>query len=274
MHKNLKRSVSGLAVALGTALLPLASLAQAKSDEWKFDATIYGWFPSIGGKTSFPATGSGPSIDVTADEILDALKFTFMGTFEARKGQWGVWTDVIYLDVGASKSATRDATVGRQALPVGVDLNADLDMKSWIWTIAGTYTVMDSPEHRMEVLAGARMIDIENKLNWSFNGNISSLPLPGRSGTSTVEVTNWDGIVGVKGRASFGDDRKWFVPYYVDVGTGQSKFTWQGIVGVGYAFDWGSVIGVWRYLDYELKSSSRIETVDFNGPAIGVQFRW
>ncbi|MGH6643780.1 MAG: hypothetical protein ACRED3_13905 [Bradyrhizobium sp.] len=273
MHKNLKRSVSGLAIALAAAL-PLASQAQAKADEWKFDAVIYGWFPSIGGKTSFPATGSGPSIDVTADDILDALKFTFMGNLGVRKGQWGAWTDVIYLDVGATKSATRDATVGNQALPVGVDANVDLDLKSWIWTLAGTYTLIDSPEHRMDVLAGARMINVETQLNWSFNGNIASLPLPGRSGSSTVEVTNWDAIVGLKGRASFDEGRKWFVPYYIDVGTGQSKFTWQGIVGVGYNFDWGSVIAAWRYLDYDFKDSSRIETIDFNGPAIGVGFRW
>jgi len=273
MRKSRRQSAASLAFLLA-ASMPLATHAQAKPEEWKFDATVYGWFPSIGGKTSFPATGGGPSIDITAEDILDALKFTFMGTLEVRKGQWGVWTDVIYLDVGDSKSTTRDATVGRQALPAGASLNADLDLKSWIWTLAGTYTVMDSPEHRMEVLAGARMINVENTLNWQFNGNIASLPLPGRSGTSVIELTNWDGIVGIKGRAAFGDSRKWFVPYYADVGTGQSKLTWQGIVGVGYAFDWGSVIGVWRYLDYEFKSSSKIEIIDFNGPAIGVSFRW
>jgi hypothetical protein len=64
------------------------------------------------------------------------------------------------------------------------------------------------------------------------------------------------------------------VPYYLDVGTGQSKLTWQGILGVGYAFNWGSIVGAWRYLDYEFKSGSSIENISFNGPAIGLIFRW
>ena len=60
----------------------------------------------------------------------------------------------------------------------------------------------------------------------------------------------------------------------LDVGTGQSKLTWQGIVGVGYAFNWGSIVAAWRYLDYEFKSGSPVENLSFNGPAIGLIFRW
>ncbi len=44
--------------------------------------------------------------------------------------------------------------------------------------------------------------------------------------------------------------------------------------GIGYKFGWGQVFGVWRYLDYNFKSSAKIEDVDFNGPAIGVAFNW
>jgi hypothetical protein len=41
--------------------------------------------------------------------------------------------------------------------------------------------------------------------------------------------------VGVKGRYTFGDDGKWFVPFYLDVGTGQSQLTWQISSGLGYS---------------------------------------
>jgi len=84
----------------------------------------------------------------------------------------------------------------------------------------------------------------------------------------------WDGIIGVKGRASFGANREWFVPYYLDVGTGQSDFTWQGIIGIGYQFHWGAVTAAWRYLDYEFKSGKPLESLNLSGPAIGVTFRW
>jgi len=66
----------------------------------------------------------------------------------------------------------------------------------------------------------------------------------------------------------------WFVPYYVDVGTGASHFTWQGIAGIGYAFSWGELLGVWRYLDYDFKSGKTIKSLSLDGPAVGVAFRW
>ena len=78
----------------------------------------------------------------------------------------------------------------------------------------------------------------------------------------------------MRGRASFGKDDRWFIPYYVDVGTGDSDLTWQGIIGGGYAFDWGDVQAVWRYLDYDLPSKQEIQSANFNGAAIGVTFHF
>jgi len=34
---------------------------------------------------------------------------------------------------------------------------------------------------------------------------------------------------------AFGESRKWFVPYYLDVGTGESDLTWQAMGGIGYS---------------------------------------
>jgi hypothetical protein len=266
--------MSTRAAALLLAALPLTAGAQAKPDEWQWGATIYGWFPTISGKTYFPVTGGGPSIDVDADTILSNLKFVFMGTLEAQKGNWGVWTDVIYMDLGDSTSGTRDFTVGRRAIPADVSANLSYDIKSWVWTIAATYSLVNRPEYTLQSLVGARMIDVQQTLTWDVSGNVGAIGLPGRSGTKEISATNWDAIIGVKGRAAFGDEKRWFVPYYLDIGTGQSKFTWQGLIGVGYAFSWGSIVGAWRYLDYEFESGSPVESINFNGPAIGLVFRF
>jgi hypothetical protein len=250
------------------ATLPIAAHAQA--GDWKYEASIYGWFPSIGGSTSFPVTGTGPSLDIDAKQVIDALKFTFMGSFEARHGMWGVWTDLVYADFGASKQGSRDFTVDHQ--PVGVDANLVLDVKSWIWTLAGTYRLVAAPDYTLDALGGLRYIDLSQTLSWSLSSSIPQLP--GQTGSATADISNWDAVVGIKGRALLGAERRWFIPYYLDIGTGQSKFTWQANAGVGYSFDWGSVVATWRYLDYEFKSDQVVQSANFNGPTIGVAFRW
>jgi len=66
---------------------------------------------------------------------------------------------------------------------------------------------------------------------------------------------------------TLGADRQWFLPYYLDVGAGESDLTWQGMAGLGYSFDSIDVVGVWRYLDYDLGDSTPIKSIDFNGAA-------
>jgi hypothetical protein len=261
-----------LALAMvGTA--PAPAQAQGMSDGWQFEAAIYGWFPAISGSTSFPPNGGGPSIDASMGDVIDALKFTFMGNFGMRNGPWGLWTDLVYADFGASRQGSRDISIGGQPLPIGVDANVVLDIKSWIWTLAGTYRLKDDAEGTMDMLFGMRMLDMSNTLSWSFNGTGPGF-LPPLSGATEVSETNWDGIVGLKGRAYIGAERKWFVPFYVDLGAGESKFTWQLNAGVGYQFDWGALVASWRYMDYDFKNSSRVSDLSFNGPVIGAVFKF
>jgi hypothetical protein len=175
---------------------------------------------------------------------------------------------------GGSKSGTRDLTIGGAQLPAGVSANASLDIKGTVWTLAGNYRVPAMPETGFDVFAGARLLSLKERLGWEFSANVGPIVGPGQTGGSELKLDNWDGIVGVKGRLNFGPSREWFVPYYVDVGTGDSNLTWQGIVGIGYAFRWGEVVAAWGYLDYNMKSGQRIEGLNFNEPAVGVAFRW
>ena len=256
-------------------LLAVATPAQAQgiTDGWQFEASIYGWFPGISGTTSFPPNGGGPSIDVSMGDVIDALKFAFMGTFQARNGQWGLWTDLVYADIGGSRQGSRDFSIGGHPLPVGLNGDLTLDMKTWVWTLTGLYALKSDDEGTMDLLFGTRMLDMTTTLDWSLKGTGPGV-LPPLSGTKEVGQTNWDAVVGLKGRAYLGGERRWFVPYYVDVGTGESKFTWQANAGVGYNFDWGSLVASWRYLSYDFKSGGHIESLSFNGPLVGVAFKF
>jgi hypothetical protein len=262
-----------LTVALAAALvLPGPARAQS-ADAWQFGAVVYGWFPSVKGRTTFPQD-SGTDVSVDADTILENLKFVFMGTLEARRQRYGFFTDVIYMDIGDSKSGTRDLTIGGFPIPGTAEASARYDLKALVWTLAGSYRMVADPGATLDVFAGARMADVEQEFDWSITGDAGPIPLPARSGSARVSKTNWDGIVGMKGRMSFGHERRWFVPYYLDVGTGDSDLTWQGMGGLGYSFRWGDVVASWRYLDYDFKNSSKVQDLNFSGPQVGVVLRW
>src|SRR5688572_1287158 len=130
LRKTLSLTACLLAVA---AIAPSRSLAQAASDDWQFAATVYGWFPDIGGQTNFPG-GAGGTIDVDISTILDHLKMTAQGSLEVRKGSWGGFTDIVYLDVGEAKSQTRNLELGGVPLPAAVTADLDFDLKSTFLT--------------------------------------------------------------------------------------------------------------------------------------------
>lgn len=46
------------------------------------------------------------------------------------------------------------------------------------------------------------------------------------------------------------------------------------MAGIGYAYEWGSVIATWRYIDYKFSSDSLIRTTSLSGPELGVTYRF
>ena len=272
MHRPVRSTRRTLAFA-AVLLSPLIASAQS-SEQWQYTATINGYLPTIGGKSKFPVDSSGSSVNLDAETILENLKFTFMGSLDIHNGRWGGFTDVLYLDLGGRKSQSRDFTIGDTGIPAGTTADLDYDLKGFVWTLAGEYRLESAPDLKMDALLGARYFALKPKLGYSITGNLGPISSAGRSGSAEIDEDVWDAIIGVKGRYTFGESRKWSVPFYLDVGTGQSDLTWQAAVGVGYAFQWGEVSALWRYLDYKFKSSSKIEDMNFNGPQIGLTFRW
>lgn len=263
-----------VALVTTVAVLPVSAQAEAASGEWEWRATLYAWLPDIEGTTRFPSGAGGPTIGVDAGQLIDNLDFTFMAAVQVRKGRWGAFGDLIYLDEGAAQSRVRDFTVGPGQSPAGVELDANLDLRSWVLTLAGTYRLGDAEDAANDLLFGTRMLDLEQTLDWRLSGNIGELDLPSANGSSTVSGTNWDAVIGVKGSLRFGRDSRWLVPWHLDAGAGDSDFTWQAMAGVGYRFDWGSMLLNYRYLDYDLGSGAGVNDLTLSGPLLGVSVQW
>jgi hypothetical protein len=261
------------ALVAGAALCASGAFAQS-SDAWQFTGSLNLFLPSVSGSSTFPASGGGSTIDVDGSKVFDSLNSLFMGSLEARKGAWGMFADVIYLDFSASQSGSRDFRIGRADLPVGASANLELGLKGWSWTFGGSYRLATTPRYQVDVLAGARLLDIETRLDWGLSGNVGSVALADRAGSRTTTLKNWDFIVGAKGRLALDGAGKWFVPYYFDIGAGDSQMTVQAMTGVGYAFSWGDVVGSWRYIDYEMKSGSFTQDLRFSGPMVAAVFHW
>jgi len=261
-------------LAAGAAMLfpapAAAQTAQGTEGPWRWRASLYVYLPSVSGNSSFPTSGS--SIDVSSDNLLDHLDGVFMGSLDVHNGRWGVFTDLIYLNLGDSKQGTRDFSIGRVGIPASTSANLNLELQGTVWTLAGQYRLPSSPGFEVDVLGGARMLNIKESLRWDISGQLGALPAAARSGEASHRETVWDAIVGAKGRYTWGDGR-WSVPFYVDVGTGESDLTWQAAAGIGYSFSWGEITVMWRELSYDLKSSRNLQDVRFSGPMFGATFR-
>ncbi len=248
------------------------SFGSSNPDQWHYAATIYGYLPSLYGASTFPNGTTGPTFKLSAHQIVSNLNLAFMGRVRAQKGQWGVLADWIYSDVSDSASATRDFSVPGVPIPVGVTGNFKLRAKSSLLTLAGTWQFLSQPQAEMDLVFGIRINDVRQKLDWQLS---AALPgFPEFAGSSKAGKTNGDAIVGLLGRERFVRDPRWFIPYYVDAGTGNSKFTGQLAAGIGYAYDWGEVTAGWRYIDYRFKSGSLIARTSFSGPAVGLTWRF
>ena len=80
--------------------------------------------------------------------------------------------------------------------------------------------------------------------------------------------------MGVRGSYLLND--KWYIPYSVNAGTGQSDFTWEAQAAFAYRFRNLDAVAGWRYLYYDISSDNDapLKELDVNGPFVGAIFHW
>ena len=265
-------------------LAPLRASAQAPGDRWTYSLMPYLWLPTVKGTINYgppPSGGNSANVDVDSGSYLHKLDFAFMINGEARKDRWLIATDIIYLDFSGNDSSVKSVDFNPGPGPINISttsLNTGGQSKltGWLWTAVGGYAAIREPRANLDVIGGFRLLDLTAKTDWQLTASVTG---PGgttpfaRSGSVEQSESVWAGIVGAKGRVKLGEG-KWFANYYVDAGGASSLFTWQGAIGVGYAYKWGELLLDYRYLSYNQGGDNLIDDLSFGGLAFGANFRF
>lgn len=236
-----------------------SSKAANSSDDWRFGFALYGYLAAIGGELE-----NGKDFDVGFDDILDNLDFALMGMGAAFKGKWSFMADVIYMDVQADKAATLSLPLTSR-ITVNQNVKADMEMQSWIVTPTVGYELLDRDKFQLSVTGGLRYMWIKTKLEVKRSNRFRY-----RENKVSDSQSNWDGVVGVRGQILLND--KWYLPYYADVGTGDSDLTWQVFGGLGYRFKHFDLVGGYRHMQWDFDNDYIIDNMYVSGPMIGAVF--
>lgn len=268
-QKSIKKIVT---IALLTALLPMGvSFAEevnpipTLTDGFRYAITPYVWLPGISGTVDVNNSQIGHT-HIGNGKVLDNLSIGGMIEGEVHYDRWGLMGNAIYAKLSNNSSRTDIVS----SMPVSVNSTADTWMG--IYTLAGTYTAYVDPSVYLDVLVGARVLNLNAKVQ--LNASVANTPYTGAA-TLYSSVSATDAIGGVKGRVRLGES-SFFVPFYLDAGGGSAvaKFTSQQMLGVGYAFKDADVSILWNNLYYSLSNNNVSSYINMTGPAIAATFRF
>jgi len=278
MLKQFARMVSATALI---ASAPVHAQAVPEPGHWTFSITPYLWLPNVDGtlRYSAPSFAGSPEADLPGGSFPSDLKAALLLAGEARLDRWAAFTDFIYLRFAGHESKIKSidfVSIGRDPVSSSLDAGTSSTLKGALWTLAGSYSVLDTHPGALEPFAGFRYFGVKASTDWNLSATVTapigSATFP-RSGSVSQSENIWTAIAGVRGKVPFGDSH-WSMTYYGDVGAGSSASTYQWLIGLNYDFHWGGFILAYRQLYYDEGNDKLIQSTTFSGPALGVTFRF
>lgn len=275
---------SALWAAMLTASVSTGAAAQDRGPRpgWSFDVAPYAWLPAVGANLRYSLpSGTGGSANVKADagSYTDRLNFAAAFAATARYDRFSLLTDFMYVSAEAGSSRVQSADiveVGRNPISSSVNIGGTSTLQTTQWALAGGYTVASGTWGNVDMLAGFRYLGIDAKTDYNLaitltgpRGNAG--PTFGGAGRLSGRSDIWNGIVGVRGRLNIADSG-FFVPYYLDLGVGDSNFTWQTFGGIGYQTGWAGVQLGWRYMSYDQGGNALVRDMTMSGAYLTVNF--
>jgi hypothetical protein len=275
------------------ALEPLPS-----PSPWQFSFTPYGWLVGVNGN----ATARGRTVDINASfvdivEESDSI-MALMGFFEARKGPFSVFTDVVWQDLGfdAHRSGSGNPFPKLPNVNIAIKARAQLGYQSTIVQSGASYQIAkwqgrDGAYTALDLMGSARYwnedLDVSLNLTGTLTADIQKLGLMLERSKSIAVVSSgtleWvDPVVGARLRHQMASGTE--LTLIGDVGgfgVG-SDFSWQAVGTYGFDVNcFGTplrtVVG-YRALAVDYSENGRfgkngLDLVQ-HGPVMGISLRW
>lgn len=268
--RHTRAAFLALALLLGAAPAANAASGDPWDGNWHSSFLFYGWLPgmTLDARVELP---SGVGKTESDGNIYDNLAGALMFSGDFRKGDWGFFYDAAWVKFDDQDGHFTD--IGGDHINGNFGLK--YNFKGGAVTLAGLYALAHGPGGNTDVVFGGRYLWTKTNIKWDFTltgqGGLIDIADSGKIARNSHLS---DFIVGLRGNWIFGDGH-WYVPYYIDVGTGDSDLTTSANLGIGYLFDWGSIAFVWRDLRYKQDDDSDVlHRLALDGPSfsIGWQF--
>jgi len=230
------------------ALPPQASSANG----WQFALTPYIWFAGFDAN----ATILGQKVSGSAGflDIWDELNFGFMQNFEARKGRWGIGSDLMYMNLDNLETFTAPSPFSAFRISQGMFMLGP----------QVSFRLAESNKGFFDFITGFRYWHVNLKLDTSAG------ILPAFSREQSVNFVN--PLVGGRFRVNLG--KGWFVPVTGDIGGfgAGSDLAWHAFGGLGKDIkpNMSLLIG-YRAMGLDEKP---IDELTFHGLVIGATMRF
>ncbi|MBE0489527.1 MAG: hypothetical protein IBX53_10645 [Halomonas sp.] len=240
----------GLA-ALGLATPGLAFQAHAGEEGWRFQLTPYAWMAGLSGDVRPLAGAPTVSTSRSFGEVLDDLEGAFFLTGSARHDRWVLLGDLTWASLSQES-----------ALAPGIVAEGRLRQRS-LTALAG-YQVVSEPDHRLDLLAGARA--------WRIEAEVGVPVL----GLAARETERWvDPILAARLRSAW--TPAWSTLLHADIGgfgVGADS-TWQLVATANYQVnDTFTLSAGYRHLAVDRDESGTRIDVSMSGPLLGATWRF
>ena len=143
--------------------------------------------------------------------------------------------------------------------PIKAELSVGLE--NIVSTFGAGWEIVDTGSTQIEVVGAARYLAMDVDIKFHLE--------PVSEEKESDSASNWDGVVGLRGRTDLSD--RWYLTYYADVGAGDSDLTWQASAGINYRFQALDVTLGYQHLEWEF-DDQLLDDLEMSGPALGVKF--